>query len=339
MPIMLQPLDDKGQALQIMRTWITAMPGETLSCVGCHEDQSAAPLTRASFASRERPDEIRPWYGPTRGFGFVREVQPVLDRYCIGCHDEKHQLDLRGGRLLTDWATQMAGRWAGGGKFTQSYWELQRYVRRPGIESDRPMLTPMDFHFSTTELGQRLRKDHHGVKLDAESWDRLVTWADLNAPFFGRWSDIPGINTTNLFAMNQRVIELRKKYAPQGPIADPEVMPETPKYDSKPVAPTPITNHQSTRLAVLGTRSRSAPAADCAVRHGREAGDCCRHGGASAGADEGETSSRLGRTITLASDRRSGSVLRRAKHRARPTGAAIQHLRRRRCDARRGWQS
>jgi hypothetical protein len=218
-----------------MRTWITAMPGETLSCVGCHEDQSAAPLTRASLASHERPDEIKPWYGPTRGFGFVREVQPVLDKYCVSCHNEKHKLDLRGGRPLTGWSTQMAGRWANGGKFTQSYWELQRYVRRPGIESDRPQLTPMDFHFSVTELGQRLRGDHHGVKLDAESWDRLVTWADLNAPFFGRWSDIPGINTTNLVAMNQRVIDLRKKYAPQGPIADPEVMPDTPKYDTTPV--------------------------------------------------------------------------------------------------------
>jgi len=234
-PIMFQPLDEKNQALQVMRTWITAMPGETISCVGCHEDQSAAPLTRASLASHERPDEIKPWYGPVRGFGFVREIQPVLDKYCVGCHNEKHQLDLRGNRPLTGWKTQMAGRWAGGGKFTQSYWELQRYVRRPGIESDRPMLTPMDFHFSTTELGQRLRKDHHGVKLDAESWDRLVTWCDLNAPFFGRWSDIPGINTTNLVAMNQRVIDLRKKCAPQGPIADPEVMPDTPKYDTTPV--------------------------------------------------------------------------------------------------------
>ena len=34
-------------------------------------------------------------------------------------------------------------------------------------------------------LVQMLAKGHYGVKLDAESWDRLVTWIDLNAPAHG----------------------------------------------------------------------------------------------------------------------------------------------------------
>ncbi|MDX1284400.1 MAG: hypothetical protein R3182_05295, partial [Draconibacterium sp.] len=33
-PISLQPLDENGSALQLMRSWLTAMPGEVLSCVG-----------------------------------------------------------------------------------------------------------------------------------------------------------------------------------------------------------------------------------------------------------------------------------------------------------------
>jgi hypothetical protein len=36
-PISTHPLDANAQALQFMRTWMTAMPGKTLSCVGCHE--------------------------------------------------------------------------------------------------------------------------------------------------------------------------------------------------------------------------------------------------------------------------------------------------------------
>ena len=36
-PISVQPLDQKGRALQLMRSWFTAMPGEVVSCVGCHE--------------------------------------------------------------------------------------------------------------------------------------------------------------------------------------------------------------------------------------------------------------------------------------------------------------
>ncbi len=254
-PLMFQPLDEKGQALQLMRTWITAMPGETVSCAGCHEDPGVAPMRRASRASQAAPATITPWYGPTRGFSFTREVQPVLDKYCVSCHGSTpltaggstaltagdgtrtNRPNFKGGIPLAGWTSQMAGHWGGGGKFTTAYWELQRYVRRPGIESDRGLFTPLEFHFSTTELGQLLRKGHHGVQLDAEAYSRLVTWADQNAPFYGRWGDVPGINTNNLCLMNQRLLESRRKYAPMGPFDDPEIMPETPPFDTTPVKP------------------------------------------------------------------------------------------------------
>jgi hypothetical protein len=67
------------------RSGYTAMPGETVSCVGCHEQQNSGPPNRQTVASQRPPSEIEPWYGPVRGFAFHREVQPVLDRYCVGC--------------------------------------------------------------------------------------------------------------------------------------------------------------------------------------------------------------------------------------------------------------
>ena len=33
-PVSVQPLDEEGKALALMRSWMTAMPGETLSCAG-----------------------------------------------------------------------------------------------------------------------------------------------------------------------------------------------------------------------------------------------------------------------------------------------------------------
>ena len=36
-----------------------------------------------------------------------------------------------------------------------------------------------------------LAQGHHGVELDAEAWERLAAWADLNAPFYGTWGEIP----------------------------------------------------------------------------------------------------------------------------------------------------
>ena len=50
-PIFVQPLDEEGKAQQIMRSWFTAMPGEVLSCVGCHEPQNSTPAVRPTIAT------------------------------------------------------------------------------------------------------------------------------------------------------------------------------------------------------------------------------------------------------------------------------------------------
>ncbi|MGB2822863.1 MAG: hypothetical protein WBF17_17910, partial [Phycisphaerae bacterium] len=86
-PISIQPLDANGRALQLMRSWATAMPGEFLACVGCHERRTDAVTNRGALAARRPPAEIEPWHGPVRGFSFTREVQPVLDRHCVACHN------------------------------------------------------------------------------------------------------------------------------------------------------------------------------------------------------------------------------------------------------------
>ncbi|MEI6178607.1 MAG: hypothetical protein WCS43_17075, partial [Verrucomicrobiota bacterium] len=212
-PVNVQPLDENGQAIQLMRSWFVGMPGESVSCIGCHEGQNKAPSLALPIAARRPPSEITPsWHGPARGFNFAREVQPVLDRHCVQCHaDGSNQAKpyLKGDRMITDWESQIAGN-AGinGGKFSASYAELHRYIRRPGIESDMRMLSPMDYHFSSTELGQMLRQGHHGVKLDEESLQRFATWADLNAPYHGTWGEIVG--TEKVAPVMARSNELRK---------------------------------------------------------------------------------------------------------------------------------
>jgi formylglycine-generating enzyme required for sulfatase activity len=237
-PISIQPLDSEGKALQIMRSWFVARPGESLSCVGCHEDPKQAPPAKITAAFRKGAAEITPWRGPVRNFEFQREVQPVLDRHCVSCHNGKPRDDgkkppnFRGDVKLAGWKTKMHGRGGAGGRYSLSYFNLYRYARHPGIESEMPLLTPMEFHADTNELIVMLQKGHSGVKLPEEAMDRLVTWLDLNAPYHGRWSTIAGTKGKQAEDVRAR---MRKLYANVD--ENHEDMPEVASYASAPVEP------------------------------------------------------------------------------------------------------
>ncbi|MCH7228303.1 SUMF1/EgtB/PvdO family nonheme iron enzyme [Haloferula sp. A504] len=223
-PVALQPIDDQGRALQIMRSWFTGQPGERLSCVGCHEgsNQVAAPLPAA--AALKPPVEITPWQGRTRGFDFGREIQPVLDRHCASCHDGGDAgPDLRGGRPEIQLGK--------GQRFDASYAELHRYIHRPGPESDSHLALAGEYFAETSELMRMLRKGHHGVRLDRESFERLVTWIDLNVPDHGSWGEQRKVPDD----YDRRRLEARIRYA--GRAEDPEQIGEARPLHSAPSAP------------------------------------------------------------------------------------------------------
>ena len=226
--IFVQPLDAEGKALQVMRSWFTGMPGETVSCIGCHEEKSTIAIPKRTKASLQKPQAIKEWYGKERGFSYRHEIQPVLDKYCISCHnqDKPGKPYLKGDKWINDWTSNISGRaWKNGGHFTLSYANLHRYVRRPGIESDMHMLVPMDVHADQTELMQILQKGHYGVKLDKESMEKLACWIDFNAPFHGRRSDIPK------FEDAEKSNELRELYREMfgAPESTAEWLPEIPQ--------------------------------------------------------------------------------------------------------------
>lgn len=195
-PISFQALDGEGKAVQLMRSWSTAMPGEYVSCAGCHEPQNIVPPNGYTIASRRNPASIVPWRGETRGFSFRREVQPVLDRYCVGCHNGTTQK--KSAKLLNftarppEYPKVPKSAYMSGTKFTPAYMALRSFVRTPTIESDMHLNAPYEWHADTTKLFQMLKNGHHNVKLNAEAWDRLVTWFDLGAPAHGTWKEIVG---------------------------------------------------------------------------------------------------------------------------------------------------
>ncbi|MDA3924172.1 MAG: SUMF1/EgtB/PvdO family nonheme iron enzyme [Kiritimatiellae bacterium] len=211
-PISLQPLDSQGRALQLMRSWLTVMPGELQSCSGCHEKQnsSSGPSKRLLSMGRN-PSQITPWYGPERGFSFNREVQPVLDRYCIQCHDgSKGKPDFRHLPGIS-FRTKLVYYINPNNMFPPAYLELCRYIRSQTQEGDNYLQPPCNFHVSTTELFQILEAGHHGVRLDIEAWDRLTTWIDLNRPNHGTWTE--NVGTKRMGNLAERRADLQRRYA------------------------------------------------------------------------------------------------------------------------------
>ena len=97
-PLYFQALDAKGQVVQTMRTWSTLQPGEQASCVGCHEDKNNSVPTqyRSTMAMRVGPQRLESFYGPLRGFSFQREIQPILDRHCVRCHNQEQTAQFKG---------------------------------------------------------------------------------------------------------------------------------------------------------------------------------------------------------------------------------------------------
>ncbi len=253
-PLTVQPLDEQGKAVQLMRSWFTAMPGETVSCVGCHEQQKQIPLTSNRLALNRPPDRIKQWYGPPRGLDFERDVQPVLDKYCIACHngqsypEDRQIADLRSERFVKDYRgrelTKLGAnrlhpvvREALGGtavRYTPAYEALVPYIRRVNIEDHVGLLVPGEYHADTSELIQMLSKGHYNVQLDNEAWERLITWIDLNAPCHGTWGEVSPIPD----GADRRRRELSRLYG--GPEENPEAIPEIHRASIESIKPKQI---------------------------------------------------------------------------------------------------
>ncbi|MCL2005487.1 MAG: SUMF1/EgtB/PvdO family nonheme iron enzyme [Planctomycetaceae bacterium] len=215
-PLAIQPLDEDGRAVQLMRSWMVGMPGETQSCNGCHEHQNTVTPNIRTTAMGRAPVRIEPFLEPERPFAFHREIQPVLDRYCVGCHDGEGN---NAGR--PNFADSSAGPYG----FSGSYHALHPFVRRPGPENDYYIYRPMEYHTSTSELFIMLEKGHHGVEVDRDSMRRLHAWADLNTPYFGTWIEVAHrLNRVQLVTdVAARATELRSLYA--GVELNPELEP------------------------------------------------------------------------------------------------------------------
>jgi formylglycine-generating enzyme required for sulfatase activity len=221
-PVAFQMIDGEGQAVQLMRTWTTAMPGERMSCVGCHEESNTAPLALPTLALRGKPQDLEEWYGSARGFDFAREIQPVLNKNCVACHDGGNDtIDLRPKDQVPGYVGTVPSfhdnlrlnqkyKDLFGGKpmvpYTPAYEALIPYIRRVSAGDDISLLVPGEYMANTSPLIQILKKGHHGLDLSGEDLERFYAWIDLNGPCHGTWKEVYDVLPAD------GMYELRQKY-------------------------------------------------------------------------------------------------------------------------------
>jgi hypothetical protein len=176
--VYFQLLDENQMELRRMRSFISFQPGEMRSCTGCHESREEAPhhATSALGAAMLREPSVPappPW--GNRPISFLRDVQPILDKHCGGCHS-----GLKPGGGL-DFS---AGLTANHNRCFDTILD-RGLVSRSNVHEDARITMPLAFGSHKSKLVQvfRDRAQSKRIDLSPDQWLSLVTWVDANGPY------------------------------------------------------------------------------------------------------------------------------------------------------------
>ncbi|UCD48551.1 MAG: hypothetical protein JSW27_13570 [Phycisphaerales bacterium] len=178
-PVFFVALDADDMSIKRMQSFTNVMPGETLGCVGCHEQRVQTPtlIGGAMPAAVQRdPSKIEPFAGLPDVIDFRRDIQPILDARCVSCHSyEKHE-----GRVaLTD---DLGPCWS------ISYYTLlatgQVADGRNGLGNQKPR----SIGSCASELMAKIDGSHYDVTLTADEWRTVWLWLESGAPYAGTYA-------------------------------------------------------------------------------------------------------------------------------------------------------
>lgn len=217
--VYFQLLDKDQMLIQSMRSGTMVRPGETNACVGCHESRIDAPTSAVVAGTTEsrEPQQLKPWLGKTRLFSYREEIQPVFDKYCVACHDYAKPA---GEKLILAGDRNPA--------FNASYWDIRskELIRVPGA-GPHNTFEPYFWGSTQSSLAKVFCEGHPNPEIDQkrkelglyvdktsdpESFLRVVTWIDINAPYYptfgSAYRDNPYGRSPLTFQETQRLEEL-----------------------------------------------------------------------------------------------------------------------------------
>jgi hypothetical protein len=191
MPVFFQALDSRGRAIQTMRSLTYVLPGQTLSCIGCHESRQKAPRIHQrplALVASKKPSAIRPGPQGSWPLRFDKLIQPVLDQKCVSCH--------RPNKKAKSYDLTASKAW----KNLLNYADKDLYHLVDEKDASIPLAGPS----INSKLLKYLEtnKIHKNIKLTEDDFERFYTWMDTYGHIQGSFSR----------KQEKELLEFRKKF-------------------------------------------------------------------------------------------------------------------------------
>jgi hypothetical protein len=173
-------LDENDIAVKRMHSFTVLQPGETLGCVGCHEQRNHVPeVIPNQTGFRRKPTPVEPIADVPEVIDYPRDIQPILDRHCVKCHNpERYE-----GRVdLTGDKTPM---------YTISYWTmLTRGLVVDGRNQPFGNRPPRSYGSAASRLMKLIDGSHHEAKLSPQEIKLVRLWIETSATYPGTYASL-----------------------------------------------------------------------------------------------------------------------------------------------------
>ncbi len=173
-------LDENDLAVKRMQSFVIVQPGEKLSCVGCHEQRNQVPHFAPTLTALEQPPHlVRPISDVPQVLDFPRDIQPILDRRCVECHNPDRReglVDLTGDRTAM---------------YSVSYWTMQtRGLVADGRNRVYSNTAPRKIGSSASRLMTLIDGSHYDAKLTPHEAKLVRLWIETGATYPGTYASL-----------------------------------------------------------------------------------------------------------------------------------------------------
>ena len=175
-------LDEKGLAVKRMQNFTQVMPGEIQGCVGCHEKRTTSSIkvkrSGLTMALKKPAAQIKPIEGVPEVYRYLRDIQPILDKYCVKCHSQ----DKASGKMI------LTGEWTEW--HCVSYDRLYEFDQISRATGWKEMGNHGSYQFGTSAspLMRKIDGSHNDVKLTQKEYDTIRCWIESGAHYTGTYA-------------------------------------------------------------------------------------------------------------------------------------------------------